>query len=191
MQVLIRLPEGSLIRVNTVCYASSIPTFRIVTVSCDFASCYYSKASRRINFFKLSSGIQCINDTAAKINFPILPQEFVTWNILLHRIIIPALTRLPQNVLSNLSLHCHKTELNLKTCHWCQYWKSNIYVSFLLATDFRWKDDLQFDILFNSIAVILGWWAGDNERLCANWNPIYDWKELCLRQGLNPRPLDQ
>ena len=32
---------------------------------------------------------------------------------------------------------------------------------------FRWMDDLWFYILFNSISVILGWWEGDNEKLCA------------------------
>ena len=28
-------------------------------------------------------------------------------------------------------------------------------------------DDLRFYVLFNSISVISGRWAGDNERLCA------------------------
>ena len=26
---------------------------------------------------------------------------------------------------------------------------------------------------------------------CVQWNPIYDWKDLRLRQGSNPGPLDQ
>ena len=30
-----------------------------------------------------------------------------------------------------------------------------------------WMDDLQFYVLFNSISVISGQWADDNERLCA------------------------
>ena len=30
-----------------------------------------------------------------------------------------------------------------------------------------WMDDLGLYILFNSISVISGQWAGDNERLCA------------------------
>ena len=29
-----------------------------------------------------------------------------------------------------------------------------------------WMDDLQFYVLFNSISVISGQWADDNERLC-------------------------
>ena len=31
----------------------------------------------------------------------------------------------------------------------------------------RWMDDLRFYVLFNSISVISGRWADDNERLCA------------------------
>ena len=31
----------------------------------------------------------------------------------------------------------------------------------------RWMDDLQFNVLFNSISVISGGWEDDNERLCA------------------------
>ena len=31
----------------------------------------------------------------------------------------------------------------------------------------KWMDGLPFYILFNSISVISGQWAGDNERLCA------------------------
>ena len=30
-----------------------------------------------------------------------------------------------------------------------------------------WMDDLRFYVLFNSISVISGRWADDNERLCA------------------------
>ena len=33
-------------------------------------------------------------------------------------------------------------------------------------------DDLRFNVLFNSISVISGRWANDNERLCA-MNPVY------------------
>ena len=31
----------------------------------------------------------------------------------------------------------------------------------------RWRDDLRFLVLFNSISAISGRLAGDNERLCA------------------------
>ena len=31
----------------------------------------------------------------------------------------------------------------------------------------RWMDDLRFYVLFNSISVISGQWADDNEILCA------------------------
>ena len=34
------------------------------------------------------------------------------------------------------------------------------------------EDDLRFYVLFNSISVISGPWADDNERLCA-MEPIY------------------
>ena len=33
-------------------------------------------------------------------------------------------------------------------------------------------DDLQFNVLFNSISVISGQWEGDNERF-VQWNPVY------------------
>ena len=35
-----------------------------------------------------------------------------------------------------------------------------------------WMDDLRFYVLFNSISVISGRWADDNERL-VQWNPVY------------------
>ena len=43
---------------------------------------------------------------------------------------------------------------------------------------FRCMNDLQFYILFNSISVMPGQWAGDNERLCA--------MELCLQLKRSP-----
>ena len=33
-------------------------------------------------------------------------------------------------------------------------------------------NDLGFYVLFNSISVISGWWADDNEKLCAMENPF-------------------
>ena len=36
----------------------------------------------------------------------------------------------------------------------------------------RWMDDLQFYVLFDSISVISGRWADDNEGF-VQWNPVY------------------
>ena len=38
--------------------------------------------------------------------------------------------------------------------------------------DDGWMDDMSFYVHFNSISVISGRWAGDNERLCAI-EPLY------------------
>ena len=53
-----------------------------------------------------------------------------------------------------------------------------------------WMDDLGFYILSNSITVISGKWAGDNERLCA-MEPHLQFRRFQLKQGLHPGPLDQ
>ena len=44
-------------------------------------------------------------------------------------------------------------------------------------------DDLRFYILFNSISVVSGQWAGDNERLCAV-EPSSPLKRSLLQVGL-------
>ena len=46
--------------------------------------------------------------------------------------------------------------------------------------------DLWFDVLFNSISVIQGQCAGDNERLCAV-DPILLLKRSLPQAGLKPR----
>ena len=43
-------------------------------------------------------------------------------------------------------------------------------------------DDLRYNVLFNSISVISGRWADDNERLCA--------MEPCLRLKKSSPPAD-
>ena len=53
-----------------------------------------------------------------------------------------------------------------------------------------WMDDLQFYVLFNSISVISGQWADDNERLCA-LEPCLQWRRFCHEWGSNLGPLDQ
>ena len=42
---------------------------------------------------------------------------------------------------------------------------------------YGWMDDLRFYVLFNSVSVISGRWADDNERLCA-MEPVYGWEDL-------------
>ena len=49
---------------------------------------------------------------------------------------------------------------------------------------------LDFYVLFNSISVIAGQWADDNERLCAR-EPRLRLSRFLLEWGLNSRPLDQ
>ena len=51
-------------------------------------------------------------------------------------------------------------------------------------------DDFQFYVLFNSISVISGQWADDNERLCAMEPRLWSGK-IGLERGLNPGPFDQ
>ena len=51
-------------------------------------------------------------------------------------------------------------------------------------------DDLPFYFLFNSISVISGQWADDDERLCA-MEPHLGLRRFPLKRGLNPEPLDQ
>ena len=51
-------------------------------------------------------------------------------------------------------------------------------------------DDMRFYVLFNSISVISGRWADDNEKLCA-LEPPDDCKDPRLRRGSKSRPLDQ
>ena len=46
-----------------------------------------------------------------------------------------------------------------------------------------WLDDLRFYVLFNSISVISGRWAGDNERLCA-MEPRLRLRRSRLRWGI-------
>ena len=49
-------------------------------------------------------------------------------------------------------------------------------------------NDLQVDVLFNSITVILGLWAGGNERLCAMDLFRFEKISPC---GSNSGPLDK
>ena len=51
-------------------------------------------------------------------------------------------------------------------------------------------DDLRFYVLFNSVSVISGQWADDNERLCA-MEPRLRLGRFRLERGSNPGPLDQ
>ena len=53
-----------------------------------------------------------------------------------------------------------------------------------------WMDDLRFYILFNSISVISGRLADDNERLCA-MAPRLRLRRFRHERGSNPGPLDQ
>ena len=53
-----------------------------------------------------------------------------------------------------------------------------------------WMDDLRFYVLFNSVSVISGRWADDNERVCA-MEPRLRLGRFCLERGSNPGPLDQ
>ena len=46
-----------------------------------------------------------------------------------------------------------------------------------------WMDDLRFNVLFNSILVISGWWADNNERLCA-MEPLFRLKRSSPLAGL-------
>ena len=46
-------------------------------------------------------------------------------------------------------------------------------------------NDLQFHVLFNSISIISGQWADDNERLCA-MEPRLRLRRFRLERGSNP-----
>ena len=52
-----------------------------------------------------------------------------------------------------------------------------------------WLIYLRFYVLFNSISVISGQWADDNERLCA-MEPHLQLRRFRLEWGSNPGPLD-
>ena len=58
------------------------------------------------------------------------------------------------------------------------------------ATLKEWMDDLRFYVLFNSISVIAGRWAGDNERLC-EMEPRIRFRKFRLGRGSNSGPPDQ
>ena len=47
-----------------------------------------------------------------------------------------------------------------------------------------------FTSFYNSISVILGWWEGENERLCA-MEPITNWNDYWLPRVSNQELLDQ
>ena len=49
----------------------------------------------------------------------------------------------------------------------------------------RWMDDLQFNILFISISVMLGPWVDDNERLCV-MESYWSFRRFRFEQGSNP-----
>ena len=51
----------------------------------------------------------------------------------------------------------------------------------------RCVDGFRFHVIFTSLSAISGWWAGDNERLCA-MGPLLRLKYPRLRQGLKPNP---
>ena len=53
-----------------------------------------------------------------------------------------------------------------------------------------WIDDLRFYVLLNSISVISGRWADNNDRLCA-MEPRLRLKRFRHKQGSNPGPVDQ
>ena len=76
-------------------------------------------------------------------------------------------TRIPQMAVSCLSKYYHETELN----QWMDGWLVVLRP-------------------FNSISVMSGWLMGNNERLCA-MEPVYDWKDFCLKWVLNLGLLDQ
>ena len=71
--------------------------------------------------------------------------------------------------------------------------KCNIFVTKVSIYMYihRWMmDDLRFYVLFNSISVISGRWADDNERLCA-MGPRLRLRRFRLERGSNSGPLDQ
>ena len=65
-----------------------------------------------------------------------------------------------------------------------------IYLRWGKPNTIRWMDDLPFYILFNSVSVISGRWADDNERLYA-MEPGLGLRRFRLELGSNSGPLDQ
>ena len=59
----------------------------------------------------------------------------------------------------------------------------------IMSTD-GWMDELLFYVLFNSIPIISGLWADDNEMLCA-LEPRLGLRRFRLERGSNPGPLEQ
>ena len=66
-------------------------------------------------------------------------------------------------------------------------WISKLFDTLL---SLRWMDDLRFYVLFDSISVISGRWADDNERLCA-MEPRLRLRRFRLERVSNSGPLDQ
>ena len=60
----------------------------------------------------------------------------------------------------------------------------------MLSTEKEWMNDLGFYVLFNSISVITGQWADDNEWLCAMESYLRSTR-FRLEWGLKSGPLDQ
>ena len=52
-----------------------------------------------------------------------------------------------------------------------------------------WIDNLRFYVLFNSISVISGQWADDNERLCTMEPCLVTVEKIFPRVGLEPLEL--
>ena len=50
-----------------------------------------------------------------------------------------------------------------------------------------WMEDLRFYVLFNSIPIVSGRWADDNERLCAN-EPCLRLRRFRLERALTVNP---
>ena len=73
-------------------------------------------------------------------------------------------------------------------------WREHVTSLITCVTTIRflieWMDDLRFHVLFNSISVISGRWADDNERLCAMEHRLR-LRIFNLERGQNPGPLAQ
>ena len=67
--------------------------------------------------------------------------------------------------------------------------KSDYYSQLCPELD-DWMDDLRFYVLFNSISVISGRWADDNEWLCVMGRRLR-LRKFRLERGSNPGLLDQ
>ena len=71
----------------------------------------------------------------------------------------------------------------------------NFYITFLAKSakttqPGRRMDDVRFYVLFNSISVISGRWADNNERFCAMESRLR-LRRFRIQHGSNPRPLVQ